>query len=144
MRRWTITTELSGTDRSIELVLHDNVTQMRSAATRFSRKIGEAVPNGSFSGALAVTHSYRTHDSDIGIEAGLPEVATLRLVRGHLGPEITSHEVLHVAQWLYSVDVLGEGSEELAVNHFHAANEVFAHMFGALYAVVLEILGDEL
>lgn len=143
-RQWTITTEISGKERHIELVLHDDVKQMRAAARRFSKKLDEETERGFFGKTLAVAHAYRTYDADIGIEADMPEVATIRFVRGHLLPEVTSHEVLHIAQWLYLADVLGEDSTDLAVNHFHAANERFAHMFGGLYAVIMEILKDEL
>lgn len=138
-RFWTVTIEIDE-PREVNVYLYDTVEEMRAAAMEFATEVGEKVEEGHYDYALGVTHGYwRYRDEDL-----LPEVVTMRLVRGHLLPEIISHEVAHAAQHLYLVDHLDGGdSEDLAVDHFASDNETFAYIFGALFGAIWTMLEEE-
>ncbi len=146
-RIWTITTELSGRSREVEVHLYDSLGEMRRAATKFGKRIGEEIENGHFNGALAVTHGFRRYsiDADAGREVEQPAAAILRLVRGHLWPEVISHEVAHLAQWLYRIDTLETcgDDDDKALDHFNSDNEPFAYMLGGLFATIWDMLEGE-
>ena len=69
-----------------------------------------------------------------------PEIGTLRFCADYLGSMILAHESVHIAQWLYRLDVLGGESTELAVEHFHGGNEAFAHMVSDVFGAVLNTI----
>lgn len=143
-RHWTISTELSGVPRQIDVYLYDDLGTMRRAAMSFGKKIGEEIERGHFDSALAVTHGFRRYHIDAdGTETELPDVSVLRLTRGYTSPEVVSHEVGHLAQWLYRLDVLNEDPLPLAIEHYGADNELFCYMLGGLFATVWEMLAEE-
>lgn len=146
-RIWTISTELSGTPRKIDVHLYDDLGSMRRAAMSFGKRIGEKIERGHFNGALAVTHGFRRYhvDADQGREVEMPDAAVLRLVRGHLTPEIVAHEVAHLAQWLYRIDTLETwgDDDDKALDHFSSDNEPFCYMLGGLFATVWDMLKEE-
>jgi len=146
-RHWTISTELSGKTREIEVYLYDKVSHMRAAATRWDRSESTAYridfQPDKYDRALAVTHSFsRVAIAPDGAETPHPRVVILRLVRGFLTPEIVSHEVVHIAQHLYGLDMYERqgGAEH---DHWNASNEPFAYLYGGLFAVVAEMLDGE-
>lgn len=140
-RAFTIKTELTGVDREIEVIVYDKVEHMRrSSRAHDKRWSGGRMPEGGYESALAVTHGYtRVHVADDGTETPHALAATLRLVRGHLSPEIVSHEVAHLAQHLYGLDLYESQGLE-GRDHWDAGNEVFAYLYGGLYATVMDIV----
>lgn len=142
-REWLVTTHVTGQPREIKIALYDSPSAMRRAATIFAKNIGEVgVKPGHFKNALAVTHSYYLVDADDDAEKQLEEVCTVRFCKGELTEEIIAHEAVHVAQWLYRIDLLGEESEDLALYHFHGANEAFAHLVSGLFRTFTEVLSE--
>jgi hypothetical protein len=141
-RTFTITTELSGPERQIEVTVYDKVAHMRAAATRFDRAESThyAIEPTSYEHALAITQTFsRTVDAPDGTETPHPLSGVIRLARGNLGPEIVAHEVIHMAQHLYGLDLYaGQGGVEH--DHWDATNEVFAYLYGGLYATVLDVI----
>lgn len=137
-RAWVIDTSVSGKEREINLVLYEDIEEMRSDALSFSRQIGEEVPDDHYEHAAAVSHAYEMVDKET--EEQQPEIGTLRFCVDYLNSMILAHEAVHIAQWLYRLDVLGGESVELAVDHFHGGNEAFAHMVSDVFGAVLKTI----
>lgn len=137
-RAWVIDTSVSGKEREINLVLYEDIEEMRSDALSFSRQIGEEVPDDHYEHAAAVSHAYEMVDEET--EEQQPEIGTLRFCVDYLNSMILAHEAVHIAQWLYRLDVLGGESVELAVDHFHGGNEAFAHMVSDVFGAVLKTI----
>ena len=138
-RAWVIDTSVSGKEREINLVLYEDIEEMRADALGFSRGIGEQdIPDDHYEHAAAVSHAYETIDEET--EEQQPEIGTLRFCVDYLDSMILAHESVHIAQWLYQLDVLGTESTELAVEHFHGGNEAFAHMLSDVFGAVLNTI----
>ena len=137
-RAWVIDTSVSGKEREINLVLYEDIEEMRADALSFSRQIGEEVPDDHYEHAAAVSHAYEMIDEET--EEQQPEIGTLRFCVDYLNSMILAHESVHIAQWLYRLDVLGGESVELAVDHFDGGNEVFAHMVSVVFGAVLKTI----
>lgn len=136
-RRWTISTDVSGPTRDIELLLYDEPEHLRSAAASWSLMPGQ------YNNAHGAVHGFRgSHVGGDGTKRVKPLCAIMRLCRGHLGPEQISHEVAHLAQHLYGLDML-DTYGFLAADHFHPDNDDFAYLFGELFNAVMKILKDE-
>lgn len=137
-RAWVIDTSVSGKEREINLVLYEDIEEMRADALSFSQQIGEEVPDDHYEHAAAVSHAYEMIDEET--EEQQPEIGTLRFCVDYLNSMILAHESVHIAQWLYRLDVLGGESTELAVDHFHGGNEAFAHMVSDVFGAVLNTI----
>lgn len=139
-RHWTITVHATGQPREVEVVLYEKVADMRRAASRFSRVIGEAA--GTFNNAAGVCHGFhRIRVYADGTEKEHPLVSIVRLHKGALSPLIVSHEMSHAAQHVYGLDMVND--DDLARDHFDAANEDYAHLFGELFAAAWNVLPTE-
>lgn len=141
-RKWTITTELTGRVRKIDVMLYDTLGQMRAATHRWNKVTGE---DGRMDHSLAVCQSFsRIRVYKNGSEKELPNVLIVRFVRGHLSPEIVAHEVTHAASHLYGIDYLPMlGVSEVAKDHFQADNEDFAYIVGNLFSAFWKLLENE-
>ena len=137
-RAWVIDTSVSGKEREINLVLYEDIEEMRSDALGLARQIGEDIPDDHYKHAAAVSHAYEMIDEET--EEQQPEIGTLRFCADYLDSMILAHEAVHIAQWLYRLDVLGGESVELAVDHFDGGNEVFAHMVSDVFGAVLKTI----
>ena len=137
-RAWVIDTSVSGKEREINLVLYEDIEEMRADALSFSRQIGEDTSDDHYEHAAAVSHAYEMIDEET--EEQQPEIGTLRFCVDYLNSMILAHESVHIAQWLYRLDVLGGESVELAVDHFHGGNEAFAHMVSDVFGAVLNTI----
>lgn len=141
-RKWTITTYVNGQQREVSLVVYDTLGMMRREATRWAKRVTPFYVD--FTEAVGVCHGFeriRVYADDT--EKKHPHAATVRLARGHTSILIVSHEIAHAAQHLYSLDFLGVESKELAVDHFDAANEDFAHLYGELFAAAWSAINSE-
>lgn len=137
-RAWIINTSVSGKEREINIVLYEDIEEMRADALGFSRQIGEDIPDDHYEHAAAVSHAYEMIDEET--EEQQPEIGTLRFCTDYLDSMILAHESVHIAQWLYRLDALGGESVELAVDHFHGGNEAFAHMVSDVFGAVLKTI----
>ncbi len=138
MKRWVITTHVTGTPRAVDLRLYTDVNHLRGAATRHNTWSGES---GTYADAVGVCHGFtRGHyDADGNWDEDVT-VAIVRLTVTHLTPLIVSHEVAHAAQHIYSLDY----SDDRHVDeHMHAGNEDFAHILGELFAATWAALGKD-
>jgi hypothetical protein len=140
-RHWTINTYLSGVEREIEVYLYDDKLKLRRAARDHGKRW--EMDGSGFANAVGVTHGYtRIGIGSDGTETPHPQAATLRFARGFLTPEIVAHEVAHVAQHLYRLDIY-DSVEQDGKEHWNAANEEFAHLLGALFTTIWTLLEDE-
>lgn len=138
-RAWIINTSVSGKEREINLVLYEDIEEMRADALGFSHGIGEQdIPEDHYEHAAAVSHAYEVIDEET--EEQQAEIGTLRFCVDYLDNMILAYEAVHIAQWLYRLDVLGGESAELAVDHFDGGNEAFAHMVSDVFGAVLKTI----
>lgn len=138
-RHWTITTHVTGKEREVEMVFYERTGDMRRAASRFSRVIGEAP--GSFNDAMGVCHGFnRFKVYADGRESESPLVAIVRLCRDGLNAKVVSHEFAHAAQHLYGLDHVPD--DDRAKDHFNSGNEDFAHLYGELFGAAWMALGQ--
>lgn len=138
-RRWTITTHATGRPRDVDVILYDKLGHMRAAASRHSNTWEP--DNIGFDNAEGVCHGFQLFEiHDDGTEEEQQRTAILRFTRGHVSPEIVSHEVAHAAQHLYGLDCIETGT---AKDHFDSGNETFAHLLGDLFATVWTLTQEE-
>lgn len=98
----------------VTVLLYDDLTELRRAANLY---------NGiDHSDSLGVTQ--RTED-----ETGRTVSVLIRMVRGHLGTRIVSHEMHHAATALYGATLPDQIDPR---DHLHHANEEFAHFYSDL------------
>lgn len=137
-RRWTITTHVTGKPRRVDVVLYNRVGDLRRAASRFARVIGEKP--GRFNDALGVCHGFNrfTINAD-GTESEDDLVGIIRLTATDLTPLIISHEIAHAAQHIYGLDY---SDDRPVIDHMHSGNEDFAHLYGELFAAAWGVLGS--
>lgn len=103
-----------GRESRVRVYVYDDAAAMREAATRF---------NGNDHGdALGVVQAYRSAD-------GTNCLPIVRLIRGHLGTQIVSHEMHHAATALYGASVNEHARARTHLTHF---NEPFAHLYSDL------------
>lgn len=107
---------------SVTTYVYDTLTEMRAAASAYN---GNDVAE-----ALAVTQA-RTD------QHGRTGSVLIRLVRGHLGTQIVSHEMHHAATALYGSVVADRISRRAHLNHY---NEPFAHLYSDLLARLVDRL----
>lgn len=140
-QRWTIPTQRTGHPRDVEVVLYDNLSRMRGAATRHGNLWDG--DHASLSNALAVTHGFRVINiKPGGTEEEQPLSAIIRFARSHITPEIVAHEVAHVAQHLYGLDCLTPDS--VTKDHFNTSNETFAYLLGDLFGAVWSLVSADM
>lgn len=128
---WILETEMTGRVRHVQIVVYDNLEGLRRASIRWSKGLHKP---GYFRNANGVTQTYTK------VKAG-ENIAIIRFARGYLSPEIVSHEVAHLAQHLYGVDMM-KGKSKKAKEHMHGSNEAFAYLYGALFANVTGMLEE--
>lgn len=109
-----------GEREEVHVHIYDTLDDMVAAAHAFN--------GGDDSGALAVTQVYVD-------ENRRTSFVVVRLVQGHLTPEIVAHEMHHAATALYGAHV-GDRISRRA--HLHHANEPMAHLFSDLYGRLVE------
>lgn len=146
MRRWEISTDVSGRPRILDVRLYDRLAHLRAAASRHSNRWGTGDGAG-FADALAVCQTYRrVRIRPGGGEEERPEVATIRFARSALTVEIVAHEVAHAVVWLYRLDVLGldldSDGEEPVGAHFLPGDERIPIMVGHLTQVVWDAVNS--
>ena len=117
---FTIATRATGRRRTVKVYVYPTVEEMRQAAHRAT---GE-----DYTGALGVCHGWQDDDN--------PR-ATLRLTDEHLYSHIVLHELIHAAQWIYCETV---PPDDLAVDHYQADNETFAHIVSELWDSLADAL----
>jgi hypothetical protein len=92
-------------DRSVRVIVHDNVYALRSAVTQYGRKNGTGKAE---KGLLGVCHRFhnqrysgrgknRKWEPD-------PLVAIVRLAPPDIGIGIVTHELAHAAVWIQEID----------------------------------------
>jgi hypothetical protein len=110
----TVSSRALGPRLKVTCYVYDTVEEMRHA--------GEAYNGNDLSGALGVTQA-RTDEN------GRAVSVLIRLVCGHLGTQIVSHEMHHAATALYGSCVADRPSRRIHLNH---CNEPFAHLYSDL------------
>jgi len=139
--KWTITTYINDQQRDVEVIVYDTLAIMRREATKWANRVTPG--QSDFSNSGGVCHGFeRVRCYEDGTEKPYPHAATIRLAKGHTTPLIVSHEIAHAAQHLYALDHLGYDSKELAVDHFGAANENFAYLYGELFSAAWEAINN--
>lgn len=139
VRKWTITVHATGQPREVNVFLYDSLARMREAARRHAAKVGD--PGISFPDAIAICHGFENIAiSTNGAEKSHPLACIVRFELNHLTPLIISHEIAHAAQHLYGLDMLT--GDELALDHFDAGNEDFAHLYGELFNAAWMVLKE--
>lgn len=91
---------------------------------------GEAFNGNPLTDSAGLTQAWTDED-------GRTLAVIVRLARGHLGAQITSHEIHHAATALYGAHVGDRISRRAHLNHY---NEPFAHLFSDLYHSLIERL----
>lgn len=139
VRKWTITVHETGQPREVNVFLYDSLAKMRGAGKRHAKALGD--PGIEFPEAVGICHGFeRIRVNADGTEKSMPLVCVVRLEVNHLTPLIISHEMAHAAQHLYGLDMLS--GDELARDHFDAANEDFAHLYGELFNAAWMVLKE--
>ena len=135
---WTITTDLTGRRRDVDVFLYDKLSHLRAAATRHSKAWEPDFEPLVY--ATAVCHGFRGFRiNPDGSEEERTDAAILRFARGHVTPVIVAHEVVHAAQHLYGLDCLTTDS---AKDHFTVDNERFAYLVGDLFNTVFNLFHE--
>lgn len=130
-RRWSVTTHVTGTPRTVNVRLYSDVNHLRGAATRHSAWSGE---KNEFREAVGVCHGFTRGRFDANGEWDEDDtVAVIRLAATHLTPLIVIHEAAHAAQHIYGLDYDDSKPVE---EHMHSGNEDFAHLMGELAAAI--------
>lgn len=131
VKRWEVTTDVTGKPRTVEVRLYSDVNHLRGAATRHNAWSGESE---AFANAVGVCHGFTRGRVGPGGEWDEDQtVAIIRLAETHLTPLIVIHEAAHAAQHIYGLDYADERPLE---DHMHAGNEEFAHLMGELGAAI--------
>lgn len=81
--------------RDVRVVVHDSVSALRGAATRYDRRIGHTKKNGEHSETLGVCHRFNMMNQ--------PLCAIVRLAPPNVGIGVMSHEMAHAAVWLHEL-----------------------------------------
>lgn len=104
MKPFQISTRWSGRLRIVKVRIYDNIKQMRLDAERFGCNYVSDDP-GCFSQALGVAHKWEggSFTSNGGFVTD-PVVGLIRLYRGEMGSRVITHEVTHLAVWIYHID----------------------------------------
>lgn len=134
-RRWTITTHVTDKRRDVDLILYQRRSDLRGAAAKFARTIGEK--RRAFDG-LAVCHGFQRFNYRDGVETESPLVSIIRLSTEDLSPLIVAHEVAHAAQHIYGIDY---SDDRPIIEHMHSGNENFAYLYGELFGAVWKCIG---
>lgn len=123
--RIRVSTRRTGARRVADVYVYDTAAELQAAARRFS----PGAPDG-FANTLGVCHyvGRYTIGAD-GSEQDMPGRLIVRLVRGHLGTEVVTHEMTHAAVAIYGESL---PRDTLAVDVLVADNEVIAHLVSDL------------
>jgi hypothetical protein len=94
-----VSTERTGYDRRVRLVVYDTVKELQVAAHRYNPS------TDGFANALAVSQP-RVHFTiaEDGSEKRTSNCGTIRFVKGQMGAAIVSHEMVHMALAIYRED----------------------------------------
>lgn len=114
VRTITVSSRALGPRLRVTVKVYDELADMQRAASQYN---GSDQP-----GALGVTQA--TTDRE-----GRAHGIIVRMVRGHLGTQILTHEMHHAATALYGAAVAGRISSRAHLNHY---NEPFAHLYSDL------------
>lgn len=132
-RSFRVSTRHSGTRRFVRVSLYSDVTSMRAAALRHSKREGW-IREDEYGKAHAVTH---THDvrqiGTDGSETRSPTAAHIRMYDGALGTGVLTHEVTHAALSIYGQDCLEDGS----VHEDMSREEILCYLVGDLAARIV-------
>lgn len=92
-------------DRSVRVVVHDNLRALRSAATRYRRSWKQDDEPAEPVELLGVCHRFETQGTSKTGETYIdPLCACVRLSKPHLGVGMISHELAHAAVWIRELD----------------------------------------
>lgn len=140
VKRWEVTTHVTGKPRTVEVRLYTDVNHLRGAATRHNAWSSE---QGGYEDAVGVCHGFTRGRVDAAGNWDEDQtVAIIRLAEPHITPLIVLHEAAHAAQHIYGLDY-DDGKP--AGEHMHSGNEDFAHLMGELGAAIWGIFdGHEL
>lgn len=116
----------SDPERSVRVVVHNDLKRLRIEATRHSRRWGDK--KSTFADTCGICHRFETPDSSL--------CAIVRLAPPHLGVGVISHELGHAAVWLRELD---EG--ELAPLNC-ANDEPFCWLLGELVRQTVNKLNE--
>lgn len=144
MKRFKL--RIAKTDYWVWVLIYDSVAEMRAAGAKHDRdrgivqmQAGGGAGDEFHSRALGITHRYTGRRFDAaGNETAIKQIGIIRLAKGHLSPEIVSHEVIHAALWGY----------RLKFNHANMGRmwgplwreEFYAHMFSGTFAIMNRLL----
>lgn len=137
-RSWLLTTELTGVERRVKIILYDTVEEMREAAGNWKF---DSDGHEHYADALGITHTFYPKRFKNPAKKSPPHCAVMRLAREHTGLTIVSHEVVHLAQYLYGLDML-EGTSKKVKRHMDGSNESFAYLYSGLLETISTILKD--
>lgn len=91
---FTITVHEAREPLAVQVKIHDNVTALRSAATKWAKRAGR-IEDPDFSELLGICHRFRIADS--------PLCAVVRLAPPEVGAGMVAHELTHAAVWLWEI-----------------------------------------
>ena len=125
MNKWTITTQITGKKRSVEVRLYNRAQDLKSAVTKYAKRWGDESTDGNF---LAICHNFRGEYVDKNGELyEFPLTNIIRLSREHLTPAIVAHEFIHAVEHMFSIDYADKLYKE------GEPNEDFAYLYGELF-----------
>lgn len=99
-RQFQVTTDRSGKSRTVRFVVYDDLKDMRKAASAWTWRTRQE--RDDFSGALGAAHRFER--VTVEEERSHPLCGVIRLHRDHLTMGIITHEVCHLALWIYELD----------------------------------------
>lgn len=131
MQTFQITTNQSSRKRTVKVAIYDDLEKLRKDATRWTKRARGV--NEDFSDCLGTAHRFEHINVDT--EESYPKCGYIRLHKDHLRTGIITHEVSHMAIWIYELDNKNELSTEDNENE-----EIFCHILGDLCAKLVNRL----
>lgn len=123
-RKITVSSRALGPRLSVTVYVYESAEAMRIAANAYNGTQNDD--------ALGVTQCRTDH-------AGRAGSVLIRLVRGHLGTQIITHEMHHAATAWYGAHVGDRISRQAHLNHY---NEPFAHLHSDLTRSLVDRLHE--
>ena len=97
--RFRVSTTRSGRRRNVQIVVYDDVAELRRAASHYR---GE--PEGEFANACGISQPRCGAEvTDDGVTR-FPGAGTIRLWKGQMGAAVVAHECFHMALSIYRED----------------------------------------
>lgn len=104
---FTINIHIAGQpDRSVRVVVHDNLRALRSAATRYHNSWKSTKDEPPSDRLLGVCHRFElAQNPNSENKVADPLCAVVRLAPPYLGVGMVSHELAHAAVWIRELEV---------------------------------------